>query len=98
MKARIIKIIIQSLKEFSEDFDKAGLRSPNAKTRLYGGKGCLDSLAMVALLADIEERIAQKFRRPVVLVSEKAFSQRLSPFRDVQNLAEYICRLLDNSK
>lgn len=67
------------------------LISPGAP--LYGDRGQLDSMSLVALLIDIEEALQDEGFR-VSLGDEQAMSQSRSPFRDVPSLIAHIEHLL----
>ncbi|KLE09504.1 MULTISPECIES: hypothetical protein [Arcobacteraceae] len=92
---KIENIIIESLKEYNQSLGSSELKNCTAQTRLYGEKSVLDSIGLVYLITDIEEKISDKFSKNIVLADEKAMSQRTSPFRDVETLAKYIQNLLE---
>ncbi|MEM1189210.1 MAG: hypothetical protein AAGI72_11830 [Pseudomonadota bacterium] len=58
-------------------------------TPLFGRDAHLDSMGLVALLLDIEDALVDQ-GHDVALSDEKAMSEKNSPFRDVQTLADYI--------
>jgi len=64
-------------------------------TRLTGRKGVLDSMGLVTLIVDVEQRLEEQYDLVVVLADERAVSQKHSPFRSVGSLADYICRLVE---
>lgn len=66
------------------------------ETPLYGGNGVLDSLALVRLVLELEERIKDRYGVAVSLADERAISQKKSPFRTVGSLADYIGARLDD--
>lgn len=68
--------------------------TPDAFTPLIGGKRVLDSMGLVNLIADIETALLDEGVE-VVLMSETAMSERLSPFRSVGALCGYIERLTE---
>jgi len=90
----IQKVIIDSLIELNEELENEELNHPTAETKLYGGNGTLDSLALVSFITDLEERISDEFEKDIVLADEKAMSQRTSPFRSIETLTLYIEKLL----
>jgi len=94
MKETILEIITTAVKEINEELENPSLDNPTPQTRLFGSGGALDSLALVSLIADVEERISDHFDRSVILADERAMSQRTSPFRDIASLSEYIEKLL----
>lgn len=95
MQQKIEKIIIEGLNEINEELENENLNNPTSETKLYGGSGALDSLALVSLITDLEERISDEFEKDIILADEKAMSQRTSPFRSVETLTNYIQKLLE---
>jgi acyl carrier protein len=95
MKEKIINIVIDLLKELNEELENEALENPTKDTKLYGINGVLDSLALVTLITDLEEKISEEFNKNITLADEKAMSQRNSPFRSVESLTNYISKLLE---
>lgn len=95
MQQKIENIIIKTLKELNEEFENENLNNPTRETKLYGTSGSLDSLSLVSLITDLEERVSDEFGKDVVLADEKAMSQKTSPFRNVETLTNYIQKLLE---
>ena len=91
---KIENIIIESLKEYNQTLENIELKTYSKQTKLYGEKSVLDSIGLVYLITDIEEKISDKFSKNIVLADEKAMSQKTSPFRDIETLAKYILNLL----
>jgi len=54
----------------------------------------LDSLGLVRLIMDVEQRLQVERDITVTLVDERAMSQKHSPFRSVQTLVDYVCMLV----
>ena len=83
------KQIIEFLEVFfKEEFDEKFELTLDSK--LFGGDGPLDSMALVNLLVDLEELIEDDFGISTTLADEKAMSRRTSPFSRVKYLVEYI--------
>ena len=95
MQQKIEKIIVEALVELNEELENENLNNPTSETKLYGGSGALDSLALVSLITDLEERMSDEFKKDIILADEKAMSQRTSPFRSVETLTNYIQKLLE---
>ncbi len=66
----------------------------NEETRLFGGPSEFDSIAVVTLLAEIEQRINDRYGTSIIIANEKAMSQKRSPFLSIGSLAEYIQHLV----
>ncbi len=95
MQQKIEKIIIEALVELNEELENEQLNNPTSDTRIYGSNAALDSLALVSLITDLEERISDEFDQDIILADEKAMSQRTSPFRNVESLTNYIANLIE---
>lgn len=96
MKETIFEIISSAVREMGEELENETLQNVNEETKLFGEGGVLDSLALVSLIADIEEKIDDALNRSIVLADERAMSQRTSPFRDVKSLCHYVEKLLND--
>lgn len=90
----IEKLVSEVLTELMQDFDVEAPASIGAKTILYGTEGLLDSMALVNLIADLEERVYQEYQKTIVLADEKAMSSRNSPFASIQSLTQAILERL----
>jgi len=81
--------IIEFLENFlSEELEEKVELSMDSK--LFGGDGPLDSMALVNLVVDLEEYIEEYFGKTVTLADEKAMSRRTSPFSRVKSLIDHI--------
>ena len=96
MQEKIEKIIIDTLKDLNEELENEAFLNPNSKTKLYGGNGAMDSLALVSFIADLEDKISDEFEKDIILADEKAMSAKTSPFRNIEGLTSYIKSLLEN--
>jgi len=94
METIILKIILSSLDELANDFENENLLKSHIDTALFGKGGNLESIELVALIADVEEKIFDEFDVDIILADEKAMSQANSPFLTVKTLVEYIKILL----
>lgn len=74
----------------AEDFELDALKIPNTDSALYGEGGALDSMALVNLIADIEEALAEKFNISIALADEKAMSAKNSPYRSISSLTDAV--------
>jgi acyl carrier protein len=63
-------------------------------TRLFGPSGVLDSLGLVSVLVEVEQRIADAGEGPVSVMDDRAMSQKHSPFATVDSLADYLAAQL----
>jgi acyl carrier protein len=57
---------------------------------LFGRGAPLDSLGLVSVVSEIEERLEEEQGLTVVLADERAMSRRASPFRTLASLVDYL--------
>jgi acyl carrier protein len=83
-------IVIASLNEV---FAQTGVTPPESlgeNTVLVGNDPVLDSLGVVQLIVEVEQRVEQNHGVSVTLANDKAMSARNSPFRTVGVLADHV--------
>ncbi|MDB2490791.1 hypothetical protein N9W90_00265 [Flavobacteriaceae bacterium] len=87
--------IINFLEEFlTEELDETIKLSLDSK--LFGGGGPLDSMALVSLIVELEEFLENEYDVNITLADEKAMSRRTSPFSRVNYLIDYINEKINN--
>jgi acyl carrier protein len=96
-RSQIAQLVISSLQEV---LDMGNGTSPAVEdigtgTSLIGREAVLDSMGLVNLIVEIEQRLEEDYDIVVVLADDRAMSQRKSPFRSVQTLTDYICELVE---
>jgi acyl carrier protein len=84
------EIVIASLKEVFEQSGTAPPESITEETVLVGADPVLDSLGVVQLIVEVEQRVEQNHGISVTLANDKAMSQKNSPFRTVGVLADHV--------
>ena len=89
-------LVIDAVKEIGEDQDSDSLKNPTNDTVLFGKN--LDSMGIVFLVTELEERISDEFDIDVALADERAMSQKTSPFRSVKTLTKYVQTLITEAK
>lgn len=83
-------IVVASLKEV---FEQVGTPPPadiGEDTVLVGNDAVLDSLGVVQLIVEVEQRVEGSHGVSVTLANDKAMSARNSPFRTVGVLADHV--------
>ncbi|MBL8136740.1 MAG: hypothetical protein JNL48_08975 [Acidobacteria bacterium] len=63
-------------------------------TRLVGASAVLDSLGLVTLVVDLEQRVQDELGYGLTLANERAMSRTNSPFLSVGTLTDYIHGLI----
>ena len=93
-----LKIVLETLHELGEDLERPELLDANEKTRLFGARSALDSINLVNLIADLEERLNDDFDVEITLADQTAMSQTNSPFRRVGSCVDYIMKLISEQE
>ena len=76
-----------------EVFAQTGTAAPaqiTDDTVLVGTDAVLDSLGVVSLIVEVEQRLEQAHGVSVTLANDKAMSQKNSPFRTVGVLTDHV--------
>jgi acyl carrier protein len=84
------EIVLASLQEV---FVQGGITPPETVTEdtvLVGNDAVLDSLGVVQLIVEVEQRVEAQHSISVTLANDKAMSARNSPFRTVGVLADHV--------
>jgi acyl carrier protein len=95
MRETVSHIVITSLDDALQatSADPAEV-STSDDTPLIGRDSVLDSLGLVQLLADVEQRVQDEFGLMITVADDRAMSQRNSPFRTVAALTDYVETLI----
>ncbi len=91
----ISALVEESLAEVLRERDGEA-RDIGAGTRLIGRQSVLDSLGLVTLIMEIEDRLLSRHGISVSLADDRAMSQEKSPFLTAASLTDYISRVLDD--
>lgn len=92
-----LSVVVSCLKDALEQAggDTANL---NAETVIVGEAAVLDSIGVVSLIVDIEQKLEMDHGVSVTLASEKAMSQRSSPFRNAGVLADHVIATIEEGR
>jgi len=61
-------------------------------------EGIFDSLALVTFVSAVETNISETIGKKITIVSDKAFSQRHSPFKSMETLGSLIEEILQEAE
>lgn len=96
-KSDVVSLIIATVDDQRDGRDVGPRSSITESTVLFGSEGIFDSLGLVSLIVDVEQKLEDR-GISIILGDERAVSQKHSPFRSVQSLADYICQLIDEQQ
>ena len=83
-------IILQALENINEERGPDEQLNIDLNTRLFGADAVLDSLSLVSVIVDVESAVSEQAGHEISLTDDRAMSQEISPFSDVNSLAAYI--------
>ena len=95
IQEKVQEIICEIEKENGEEQGNRDLINAKLDTPLYGVQGCLDSISLVRLTADLEEEVFNNFNKEIIIADESALSQKFSPFQSVASLTDYVVKLIN---
>jgi len=85
----VSKIVTETVKYHLE------LSEVDENTVIFGKESELDSLGLVSLLVDIEEKVFDEMGKEIVIASDRAMSQSRSPFSTVETLSNFVTILVE---
>ena len=96
-RAEVVALVSSCLKDVLE---QAGtpIERVHEDTVIVGPDAVLDSIGVVSLIVDIEQRLLMDKNIEVTLANEKAMSQKNSPFRTVGVLANHVIDSIEQGK
>lgn len=95
MKEKIEKIVKEAVGQYVSDNGISNLKSLDSDTVLFGSNSVIDSIGLVTIIVEVEQRIFDNFNITISLADEKAMSQKNSPFKTIESLSDYINKMLN---
>lgn len=90
----LTNLVITSLRDVLEQSGRPLPATIEENTLLFGKGALLDSLALVTMVVDLEQRLEEEHGLTLTLADDRAMSQRNSPFRSVGALVDYLEQLI----
>ena len=94
-KEKVLEIILRALQSLNDELPAEEKFEAGPATSLFGSNATLDSLALVSVIVDVEGDVSSALGRSISLTDDRAMSQEISPFDDVQTLLNYIMTLVN---
>ncbi|MBI5302381.1 MAG: acyl carrier protein [Chloroflexi bacterium] len=89
-REQIQAVVLSALIEINQQAPPHKHFAVSEQTALFGIGGALDSLGLVNLIVEIEQRLEDELGVALVLADERAMAQKNSPFRNVPALVDYV--------
>lgn len=86
-KLQIDDIVLQTVKSYCESIELE--QAIDLNTKLVGTDRLLDSMGLVNVIIDIESVLLENDIE-ISIISESAMSSKISPFRTISSLSNYI--------
>lgn len=93
-KDAVQDIVLSALKNLNDERGPDEQLDVGPGTCLFGADAVLDSLSLVSVIVDVEAAVSDASGRDISLTDDRAMSQPVSPFSDVDALTAYILLLL----
>src|SRR5438046_960670 len=94
-RAIVLALVIDALSATSRQRPPGRQFDVTADTIVYGAGGALDSLELVNLVVEVEQRLDEQLGVVVTLADERAVSMKRSPFRSVPSFVDFIVVRMD---
>lgn len=91
----VLEIILRALHNLNDEIPNEEKFEVSSTMPLFGPSATLDSLALVSVIVDVEGDVSAALGRSISLTDDRAMSQAISPFDDVQTLLAYIMKLIN---
>lgn len=95
MHNRIVDIIVDHANEVNGRLRDKIVVDLKEKAPLFGDNGVLDSIALFTLIVEIERSLEHEFDVPVLLVDERALTQKNNPYETIGSLANYATSVIN---
>jgi len=97
-REEIVDLISSSLRAH---LSQKGIPIPdplNESTPLIGYQSVVDSLGLVTLVTEIEQKLDEQYDACIILADDQAMSQKNSPFQTIQSLTDHIASLIQQEE
>ena len=100
-RANIGEIIMASLHDLLDSMDRvpeSGTEPLGEDTVLIGDNSILDSMRLVSLIVDVEQRLEETSGLSLTIADERAMNMSRSPFRTIGTLTDYVHSLVGDEE
>jgi acyl carrier protein len=94
IETQVDQILFAAIQEINEQLPAGQTIAAEKSTLLFGREGVLDSLTLVNLIVAAEQKVQETLNVSITLADDRAMSQKNSPFKSVESLANYIVMLV----
>lgn len=93
---KLVKAIFAAVDELNDQLPKGVLVAKSLDAPLYGPGSSLESLDLVNLIIEVEEKVKDAFGVSITIADDRAVSAQDSPFVTLGALTNYVSGLIPN--
>ncbi|MBF0216037.1 MAG: hypothetical protein HQL30_03470 [Candidatus Omnitrophica bacterium] len=97
-KSTITKIVMNAVDEIHKAFPRKRSIPKDLDGVLYGKRGNIDSLGLVHLIAAVQNEVAGEYGVEIVIGSERAILEQISPFSTLGRFIDFVVLLVEEQK
>ncbi len=97
-EAKVRQIVFDAIGEINQQLPKDKRVEKSLGAGLFGDTGSIDSLGLINLIVETEQKIENEFGVELTLTDQEMMSHQKSPFQTVGSFVNYILSLLGNKK
>lgn len=87
---RVLGAVYRAVDDINDVLPPEEHLDKSLEAHLLGREARFDSLGLVSLIVNVEERVIEEFQLALILGDEQAMSRQRSPFRTLGTLIEYV--------
>ena len=92
---RVTMAVYAAVDEINRQLDPEERLEKSMETAVFGGPGGLDSLGLINLIVEVEERIAREWGVAINLADESVIAREDSPFQSLGALVAHVTSLVE---
>ena len=85
----ILSLLMKTIQLFIADEQIPNIETVDEATPLFGKDAAIDSMGIVSIIAEVEEQLIM-YGHDIEIISDKAMSQKNSPFQTIGTLTDFI--------
>lgn len=88
-REEILDLVLETVRAYRLAMNAGDETAIEPETSLFGPGGTLDSIGLVSVVIELEQKLSDLSGRDVSLMNDRAMSRSHNPFRTPRALAEY---------
>jgi acyl carrier protein len=85
----VLALVLETVRAYRLAMNAQGEEAIEPDTSLFGSGGALDSIGLVSVVIELEQKLSDLSGNDVSLMNDRAMSRSHNPFRTSRALAEY---------